>query len=46
MCRTLRFTFSTPGISPWTRLPMKSPHWSEALSVRHAEGFWRFISKT
>src|SRR4051812_36060884 len=30
MCRALKFTFSTPGISRWTRLQMRSPHWSEA----------------
>src|SRR5260370_34279142 len=33
MCGTLRFTFSTPVISHWTRRRMKSPHWSEALSL-------------
>src|ERR1700680_3226706 len=32
-CRTLKFTFSTPVISHWTRLQMRSPHWSEALSL-------------
>src|SRR5207247_10315617 len=39
-CRTLKCTFSTPVISHWTRLQMKSPHWSEALSVLHVEGSW------
>jgi len=32
-----RFTFSKPVISHWTRLRMRSPHWSEALSVLHVE---------
>jgi hypothetical protein len=38
MFRTLRFTFSTPVISHWTRLPTRSPHWSGTLSVLHVEG--------
>jgi hypothetical protein len=33
MCRTLKFTFSTPVISHWTRLRTRSAHWSGALSV-------------
>src|ERR1700675_894570 len=31
--RTLKFTFSTPVISHWTQLLMRSPHWSEPLSL-------------
>ena len=31
MYRALKFTFSTPVISPWTRPPMKSPYSSGAL---------------
>src|SRR5260370_12182961 len=34
--RTLKFTFSTPVISHWTLLQMRSPHWSEPLSLLHA----------
>src|SRR6476660_8915712 len=41
MCRMLTFTCSTPVISHWTRLPMRSPHWSATLSVLHVEGSWR-----
>src|SRR6202158_2984704 len=37
--RRLKFTFSTPVISRWTQLQMRSPHWSGALSV-HVQGFW------
>jgi hypothetical protein len=33
MCPTLKSTCSTPAISHWTRLRMKSPHWCETLSV-------------
>jgi|SRR5215471_10806666 len=40
-CPTLKFTFSTPVISPWNQLQMRSPHWSETLSVLHVEGCWR-----
>jgi len=36
--QTLKFTFSTRVISHWIRLPMRSPHWSEALSVLQVEG--------
>jgi hypothetical protein len=32
-CRTPKFTFSTPGISRWTRRPTRSPHWCEASSA-------------
>src|SRR6185437_14899769 len=39
MCRTLKFTFSMPVISRWTRLRMRSPHWSKALLVLHVEGY-------
>src|SRR5271170_4887866 len=35
MCRTLKFTFSTPVISHWTRLQMRSSPWSEHLSLLH-----------
>src|SRR5205823_11722887 len=38
MFRTLKGTSSTPGISRWTWLLMRSPHWSETLSVLHVEG--------
>src|SRR5258705_772768 len=41
MFRTLKFTFLTPDISHWTRLQMRSPHWSEALSVLYVERSWR-----
>jgi len=34
-CRMLKFTSSTPVISHWTRLQMRSPPWSEASSVPH-----------
>jgi hypothetical protein len=34
-------TSSMGGISHWTRLQMRSPHWCEALSVLHDEGFRR-----
>src|SRR6266566_4284073 len=37
-CRTLKFTFSRPVISHWTRLQMRSPRWSEALSALNVEG--------
>jgi len=37
MCRRLKFTLSTAVISHWTRLPMRSPHWSGASSVLHVE---------
>src|SRR6267143_5607804 len=33
--RRLKFTFSTPVISHWTRRLMRSPHWSEPLSLLH-----------
>ena len=33
MCRTLKFTLSMAVISHWTRLQMRSPHWSETLSA-------------
>src|SRR6266478_2104652 len=36
-CPTLKSTFSTPVISHWTRLQMRSPHWSEAFSVLRVE---------
>jgi len=35
------FTFSMPVISRWTRLQMKSPSWSEDLSLLHVQDFWR-----
>jgi hypothetical protein len=37
MYRTLKFTFSTPVISHWTRLQMRSPRWSAILSALHVE---------
>src|SRR6266487_1277769 len=37
MCRTPRFTFSTPVILPWTQQQMKSLRWSETFSVLHVE---------
>src|SRR5260221_5980761 len=39
-CPTLTFTCSTPVISHWTRLQMRSPHWFEALSVLQVEDSW------
>jgi len=39
--RTRKFTFSMPVISRWTRLQMKSPSWSEDLSLLHVQDFWR-----
>ena len=41
MFRKLKFTFSTPVILHWTRLPKRSPHWSESLSARHVKTCWR-----
>jgi pimeloyl-ACP methyl ester carboxylesterase len=35
--RTHKFTYSTPVISHWTRLPIRSPHCSEDLSLLHVE---------
>ena len=32
-CRRPKSTFSTPAISHWTRLPMRSPRWSEILWI-------------
>jgi hypothetical protein len=32
MCRAPKFTFSTRGISCFTRRPTRSPHWCEASS--------------
>src|ERR1700722_11652850 len=37
--QTLNFTFSTPVISPWTRLRMRSPRWCETLSDLYVKGF-------
>ena len=34
-----KFTFSTPVISHWTRLRMRSPHWSEILSALYTPSF-------
>src|ERR1700731_3124286 len=33
----LKFTFSRPVTSHWTPPPMRSPHWSETLSVHYAK---------
>ena len=38
---TRKSTLSTAAISHWTRLRMKSPHWSETLSVLYDEGSGR-----
>ena len=42
-CRMLKFTSSTPVISHWTRLQMRSPPWSEASSVPHIEPLNGFV---
>src|ERR1700733_520056 len=39
MCRTLRFTSSTPVTSHWTRPQMRLPNWSEAFSVPDVSSF-------
>jgi len=37
MRRMPTYTFSTPGISPWTWLRIRSQHWRETLPALHVD---------